>query len=94
MLVAIGGCSKEVVWDKLVERGGLVYEVNSQTPFTGSSVSYYDNGRLEEKRNYKDGSLDGLYEYYSKKGGLSYRFCYQMVEGTDSKQVGMSYCEK
>ena len=40
MLIAIGGCSKEVPEVQLVERGGLTYEVNSQTPFTGSAPSY------------------------------------------------------
>ena len=49
MLVAIGGCSKEVPRDQLVERDGVKYEINSQTPFTGSSERYYDNGQLQSK---------------------------------------------
>ena len=89
MLVAIGGCSKEVVWDKLVERGGLVYEVNSQTPFTGSSVSYYDNGRLKEKENYKDGKADGLYETYYENGQQRYKWNYK-----DGKSDGFQYTYK
>ena len=55
MLVAIGGCSNEVSLDQLQDRNGLKYEINSQTPFTGSSVDYYDNGQLRAKQNLKDG---------------------------------------
>ena len=47
MLMAISGCSNE--GPTLVERGGIYYEVDSQTPFTGSSVSYHENGQLEHK---------------------------------------------
>jgi len=70
MLIAIGGCTKEVPSDQLVERGGLVYEVNSQTPFTGSVLGYYENGQLKEKGNIKDGKLDGLVERYYENGQL------------------------
>jgi hypothetical protein len=70
MLIAIGGCSKEVPSDQLVERGGLKYEVNSQTPFTGTVVDYHENGQLFYKTNYKDGEFDGLHERYYKNGQL------------------------
>jgi antitoxin component YwqK of YwqJK toxin-antitoxin module len=70
MLIAIGGCSNEVPYDQLVQRGGLNYEVNSQTPFTGSIVGYHENGQLEVKGNYKDGLEDGLSENYYENGQL------------------------
>ena len=69
MLMAIGGCSK-VPEVQLVERGGLNYEVNSQTPFTGSAVEYDENGQLYSKINYKDGKKDGLSEFYMENGQL------------------------
>lgn len=68
MLIAIGGCSKEVPSDQLVERGGLKYEVNSQTPFTGTVVDYHDNGQLEWRTHFKDGKLHGLAEAYDEDG--------------------------
>ena len=47
--VFLVSCSNEVPFDKLVERQGITYEINSTTPFTGSSVSYYENGQLEHE---------------------------------------------
>ena len=69
MLMAIGCCSK-VPEVQLVERGGLNYEVNSQTPFTGSAMEYDENGQLFSKINYKDGELDGLLEVYFWDGSI------------------------
>ena len=61
-LLILVSCSPtpEVPSDKLVERLGITYEVNSQTPFTGSKVSYYENGKLNERVNYKNGKIEGL----------------------------------
>ena len=69
-VLIITSCSKEVPSDQLVERGNVVYEVNSQTPFTGSSVSSFYNGQLREKTNYKNGKENGLYESYHENGQL------------------------
>ena len=82
----IVGCSKEIPFDQLVEREGIYYEVNSQTPFSGRVVSYYENGRLEEKANYKDGKEDGLWEYYFENGQLQGKGNYK-----DGKEDGL--CE-
>jgi Uncharacterized protein conserved in bacteria len=70
-LVLLVSCSNEVPSDKLVERQGITYEVNSDKPFTGSSVSYYQNGQLEFRKNYKDGKVDGLEEWFYENGQLS-----------------------
>jgi len=67
-LVLLVSCSKEVPKDKLLERNGIQYEVNSNTPFTGSSVSYFKNGELEYRSNYKDGKLDGIHEGFHNNG--------------------------
>ena len=69
-VLIITSCSPppEVDWYQLVEREGVYYEVNSQIPFTGSSISYDGNGQLSTKTNYTDGELDGLYEFYSENG--------------------------
>ncbi len=76
-LVLLVSCSNEVPSDKLVERGDITYETNSTTPFTGSSVSYHDNGQLEMRGNYKDGKDDGLWEGYYENGQLSVKGNYK-----------------
>ena len=70
-LVLLVSCSNEVPSDKLVYRNGLIYEINSTIPFTGSFVDYHDNGQISSKGNYKDGKLDGLVEYFSPYGILN-----------------------
>ena len=70
-LVLLVSCSNEVPSDKLVERDGITYEVNSTTPFTGSSVEYHDNGQLEKRGNYKNGKQDGLFEFFNENGNLT-----------------------
>ena len=70
-LVLLVSCSNEVPSDKLVYRNGLIYEINSTIPFTGSFVDYHDNGQISSKGNYKDGKLDGLVEeFYLPSGRL------------------------
>ena len=73
-LIVLVSCSPtEVPSEKLVERGGITYLINSQTPFSGRSVSYYENGQLEFKINYKDGKENGLWEEYHENGQLRER---------------------
>ena len=71
-LLILISCSKEVPSNKLVERNGIVYEVNSTTPFTGTSV--YD-GHLEGtnsyRHDYKEGLLDGMIEVFYDNGQIS-----------------------
>ena len=72
-LVLLVSCSNEDPEEELVERQGITYETNSTTPFTGSSVSYHDNGQLKEKINYKDGKKHSLSEGYFENGQLNYK---------------------
>ncbi len=44
---------------KLVERDGLAYEGDSETPFTGVSVEKYENGQKAMEWPYKDRELYG-----------------------------------
>jgi|TARA_B110000902_G_scaffold125559_1_gene146538 antitoxin component YwqK of YwqJK toxin-antitoxin module len=90
-LVLLASCSpKEVPPSDLVERQGIQYEVNSQTPFTGIVVDYYENGQLSSKGNYKDGKKDGLWEYFDENGQLRFKSNYK-----DGKEDGLqeSYYE-
>jgi antitoxin component YwqK of YwqJK toxin-antitoxin module len=49
---------------KLFQRLGVVYKINTMTPFTGTSVEYYENGQLHLRKEYKDGKKQGLWEEY------------------------------
>ena len=42
---------------KWVKRGGLTYERDSETPFTGAAVSKYENGQKAVEAIFKDGKL-------------------------------------
>jgi len=70
-LVLLVSCSsKEIPYENLVVRQGVHYEVNSQTPFTGVSVEYHENGQLNNRTSYKDGKKDGVDEQYYENGQL------------------------
>ena len=71
-LLILVSCSPtpEIPSDQLVERNGIKYQVNSQTPFKGVEVNYRENGQLEFRKNYKNGIQDGLYEEYYENGQL------------------------
>ena len=49
-----------VAFSKLVERDGLMYEGDSETPFTGVMVKNHENGQKEREATYKDGKQEGL----------------------------------
>ena len=52
----------------LVERGGLMYEVNSKTPFTGTAVIYYENGQTAEEGEYREGKQHGNWTAWHENG--------------------------
>ena len=59
-IFAVGcGGEKVVDWKKIVERDGLIYEVNSEEPFTGRVVSYHSNGKKESEAEYHNGKWHG-----------------------------------
>ena len=45
---------------KLVERDGLWYEGDSETPFTGVAVEKHENGQKHYEATFKDGKFEGL----------------------------------
>ena len=73
--LVLASCSQpEILADRLVERMGVTYEVDSDEPFTGSAVEFHKNGQLLSKINYKDGKRDGLFEtFFSENGQLKFR---------------------
>ena len=83
-VLIITSCSKEVPLEQTVERNGITYEVNSEEPFTGTTVSYYENGQLEQRSTLKDGKEDGLQESYYENGQLE-----QKSTLKDGKKYGL-----
>ena len=82
LIIILTSCSKETPYDKLVERDGIVYEVNSTVPYTGTSISYFfdvnvinpqEDKRVDQRKVYRDGKLNGLTEGFYRSGQLKIR---------------------
>ena len=84
-LLILVSCSPtpEIPPIELVVKQGIVYEVNSTTPFTGSEVSYHENGQLELRGNYKNGKQDGLEEWFDENGLLAHAWNPLCLPGSD-----------
>lgn len=76
-MLIIVSCSKEIPFNQSVERHGLVYEVNSEKPFSGTLISNFENTQVHFKLRYKNGALDGLQETYYSSGQIESRENYQ-----------------
>ena len=63
---SIIACSgRKVDISKKQERGGIVYIVNEQKPFSGVITGKYGNGQIKIKETFKDGKYNGeQYTYY------------------------------
>ena len=80
-LILLTSCGEnEVDSSKLVERRGLTYEVNSETPFTGVSLTKYDNDQIKEKVHYEEGLKIGEENSYSKRGLITKNITYENGE--------------
>ena len=53
---------------KLVERDGLDYEGDSETPFTGVVVYKHENGQKKLEMTYRDGKQEGLETWWHENG--------------------------
>ena len=53
---------------KLVRRDGLVYEGDSETPFTGVVVDKHANGKKKTEGTFKDGKQEGLWTLWHANG--------------------------
>ena len=71
-VLIIVSCSKEIkeiTADRTVQIDGLTYEVNSQTPFTGTRLMYFENGKLRMRQNLLNGMEHGLLEHFHLENG-------------------------
>jgi hypothetical protein len=86
--------SKPTVKEKFHSNGKLRNRTNYQSKNDGGKPyglyeTFYKNGQLQIKGNFKDGQIDGLYEMYLENGELMFVHCYKK-----STSVDMSHCEK
>ena len=65
-LLFLTGCEKEV--SEIQDRGGVKYEINSETPYTGKVSLNHKNGQKEYKGNFKDGKEDGIHISWHSNG--------------------------
>ena len=68
LLLFIISCSKPINEESLVERNGIYYQVNSETPYSGKSFTLHDNGQKYYERSFKDGKQFGLETLWFKNG--------------------------
>ena len=47
---------QEIDASRLVIRDEITYEVNSDTPFTGASLTYHANGQVDKRVTFRDGN--------------------------------------
>jgi len=64
------GCEKTIDESDLVERKDIHYQINSDKPFTGSVVSYHENGQVKTSGSYKKGLKEGLFEEFYDNGQI------------------------
>ena len=62
--------SYSVPLDKLVERRGIIYEINSTIPYTGSYESFHENGQLSLQGQIVKGKDHGKYMSFYVNGEL------------------------
>jgi len=67
---AVGSLEADPAVDapKWVERDGLWYEGDSETPFTGVAVDKYENGQKKEEATWKDGKPEGPFTTWYENG--------------------------
>lgn len=75
--IILFSCSeKEVEFKNLVERNGIMFEVNTNDPFSGKSFEIYENQQTKFKGSYDEGLKDGLWEQFLDNGRITERANY------------------
>ena len=82
LVMGMGGCGGSVDASKLVNRDGLMYEGDSETPFTGVAVDEWRRGKKWFNSPYKDGKPEGLTTVWHPNGEKASELTYK-----DGKEV-------
>jgi antitoxin component YwqK of YwqJK toxin-antitoxin module len=53
---------------KLEQQDGIFYEVGKSKPFTGTALTYFENGKKQSSTEYKDGQINGKLEGWYPSG--------------------------
>ena len=101
IIILLSSCGKTVDYDDEKEYLTFSYPYSDSPrvlsykglPFNGELVEYFDDEKtqLEERRDYKDGKIDGQYEVYNKNGQLKKNVTYN--EGEVEEEVTYTYHE-
>ena len=75
--------------DSVQTRGGLKYEINQTTPYSGPTITTYDNGKLSSKGNFKDGKWNGLWTYFHENGQKKGEGSFENGDGSDEGNTGI-----
>lgn len=78
LIIGFISCSeKEVEITNLVDRNGVMYEVNSDKPFTGRILSKYKNQQFKTVGFYKKGLKNKMWEHFKENGQVTHRIQYK-----------------
>ncbi|NLK63224.1 MAG: hypothetical protein GX287_07210 [Fusobacteria bacterium] len=64
------GCSKEINYDQLENRGNTHYIIGSKKPYSGKAVIYYSTGEKKGISTFVSGKLNGEAITFYKNGKL------------------------
>ena len=85
LALLIVGCDGDPIdADKLVERDGMTYEINSEVGFTGRAIGTHKNGQRAVEATFKDGKPVGKWVEWHKNGQEKLQVNYNqngMIEG-------------
>ena len=85
VLVTTAACTPgEIPLQDVVEKQGIAYHKDSETPFTGSATAYWPNGQFHKRVNYQDGKKYGLIEEFDENGQMRRKANY-----VDGKEDGL-----
>ncbi|MGB6129298.1 MAG: hypothetical protein WBG30_11160 [Psychrilyobacter sp.] len=76
--ISLMSYGKTINFDQLQNKNGIYYEINKETPYTGTVISYYETGQIKLKRNYKNGKKDGEWIFYDENGEIDRRKNYKI----------------
>ena len=68
LVVSLSGCSKSIDGKQLQERGGIYYQINDPSPYTGKATDFYENGQKKTEAHYVEGEYHGLFTSWFENG--------------------------
>ena len=80
-----GSVKEPVNMETLIDRGGNLFEINGQKPYTGDVFELYDNGNRKLSGKLKGGIKDGKWTEWYENGQKKYERTYK-----DGKMDGLS----